>query len=116
MTKEFIIRNVPDKIFEQLHAISDRYEYPSFNEFMLIQLQHITVNDGMDLYDNKFAEHLADIKEQQAKILEQLIKNEIKILAFSAKQDIVEDLTIDWLRFMDDVEALQAERDAGRDL
>ncbi|MDO4634871.1 MAG: hypothetical protein Q4A87_03005 [Streptococcus sp.] len=113
MTKTFIIRNVPEKVFAQLHMISKEYEYPSFNEFMLAQLQRIVENDGLDLYDNKFAETLADIKEQQANILEQLLKNEIKLLAYSAKQDIVEELTIDWLRFMDDVDALAAERGVG---
>ncbi|HEM3667513.1 TPA: hypothetical protein U1C81_001281 [Streptococcus suis] len=113
MTKTFIIRNVPEKVFAQLHMISKEYEYPSFNEFMLAQLQRIVENDGLDLYENKFAETLADIKEQQANILEQLLKNEIKLLAYSAKQDIVEELTIDWLRFMDDVDALAAERGVG---
>ncbi|NLR27667.1 Uncharacterised protein [Streptococcus mutans] len=113
MTKNFIIRNVPEKVFTQLHMISKKYEYPSFNEFMLAQLQRIVENDGLDLYDNKFAETLADIKEQQAQILNQLLKNEIKLLAYHAKQDIVEELTTDWLQFMDDVEALAAERRAG---
>ncbi|MCB5031214.1 hypothetical protein NNC84_07110 [Streptococcus mutans] len=113
MTKNFIIRNVSEKVFTQLHMISKEYEYPSFNEFMLAQLQRIVENDGLDLYDNKFAETLADIKEQQAQILNQLLKNEIKLLAYHAKQDIVEELTTDWLQFMDDVEALAAERRAG---
>lgn len=113
VTKEIKIRSIPEKTWAQLHMIAEKYEYPSFNEFMLAQLQRIVENDGLDLYDNKFAETLADIKEQQAKILEQLLKNEIKLLAYSAKQDIVEELTIDWLRFMDDVDALAAERGAG---
>ncbi|MGM9885577.1 hypothetical protein [Streptococcus hyointestinalis] len=113
MTKDFIIRNVPEKVFTQLHALSEEYQYPSFNEFMLAQLQRIVENGGLDLYDNKFAETLADIKEQQANILNQLLKNEIKLLAYSTKQDIVEELTTDWLRFMDDVDALNAERNAG---
>ncbi|MCC9674353.1 MULTISPECIES: hypothetical protein [Streptococcus] len=113
MTKNFIIRNVPEKVFTQLHMISEEYNYPSYNEFMLAQLQRIVENRGLDLYDNKFAETLADIKEKQAKILELLLKNEIKLLAYSAKQDIVEELTTDWLQFMDDVDALESEREVG---
>lgn len=77
------------------------------------QLYRVVENDGLDLYNNKFAETLADIKEQQAQILDQLLKNEIKLLAYHAKQDIVEELTTDWLQFMDDVDALAAERRAG---
>lgn len=113
VTKEIKIRSIPETTWAQLHMISKEYEYPSFNEFMLAQLQRIVENDGLDLYDNKFAETLADIKKQQSQILELLLKNEIKLLAYSAKQDIVEELTIDWLRFMDDVDALAAEREAG---
>lgn len=114
VTKEIKIRSIPETTWAQLHMISKEYEYPSFNEFMLAQLQRIVENDGLDLYDNKFAETLADIKKQQSQILELLLKNEIKLLAYSAKQDIVEELTTDWLRFMDDVDALAAEREAGR--
>ncbi len=113
VTKEIKIRSIPETTWAQLHMISKEYEYPSFNEFMLAQLQRIVENDGLDLYDNKFAETLADIKKQQSQILELLLKNEIKLLAYSAKQDIVEELTTDWLRFMDDVDALAAEREAG---
>nr|WP_228063783.1 MULTISPECIES: hypothetical protein [unclassified Streptococcus] len=93
--------------------MSEKFQYPNLADFLLSQLYRIVENDGLDLYDNKFAEILADIKEQQANILELLLKNEIKLLASSAKQDIVEELTIDWLRFMDDVNALAAEREAG---
>lgn len=113
MTKEIKIRSIPEKTLAQLQMLSKEYQYPSFNEFMLAQLQRIVENGGLDLYDNKFAESLADIKEQQANILNQLLKNEIKLLAYSTKQDIVEELTTDWLRFMDDVDALNAERNAG---
>lgn len=113
MTKEIKIRSIPEKTLAQLQMLSKEYQYPSFNEFMLAQLQRIVENGGLDLYDNKFAETLADIKEQQANILNQLLKNEIKLVAYSSKQDIVEELTTDWLRFMDDVDALNAERNAG---
>ena len=113
VTKEIKIRSIPETTWAQLHMISKEYEYPSFNEFMLAQLQRIVENDGLDLYDNKFAETLADIKKQQSQILELLLKNEIKLLAYSANQEIVEELTTDWLRFMDDVDALAAEREAG---
>ncbi|MBW7797505.1 hypothetical protein StDouc24_02765 [Streptococcus thermophilus] len=115
MTKEIKIRNVPDDIFEQLHMIADKYNYPSFNEMMLSQLQSIVMNDGLDLYENQFADSLSKIKEQQANILELQLKNEIKLLGLVAKQDVVEELTINWLRFMDDVDALAAERRAGGD-
>ena len=113
MTKEIRMRNVPDEVLVQLQMMARQYNYPSLNEFMLSQLQRIVENGGLDLYDNRFAESLSAIKEQQARILELLLKNEIKLQALIAKQDIVEDLTIDWLRFMDDVDALESERNAG---
>ncbi|HEN0380806.1 TPA: hypothetical protein U9G18_001005 [Streptococcus agalactiae] len=113
MTKEIRLRKVPDELFVQLEMMSEKFQYPNLTDFLMSQLYRIVENDGLDLYDNKFAETLADIKEQQANILEQLLKNEIKLLAYSTKQDIVEELTTDWLRFMDDVDALAAEREAG---
>ncbi|EPX14311.1 TPA: hypothetical protein ACINRU_002043 [Streptococcus agalactiae] len=113
MTKEIRLRKVPDELFVQLEMMSEKFQYPNLADFLMSQLYRIVENDGLDLYDNKFAATLADIKEQQAQILDQLLKNEIKLLAYHAKQDIVEELTTDWLQFMDDVDALAAERRAG---
>lgn len=113
MTKNFLIRNVPDDMFEQLQAISKKYNYSSFNEFMLSQIQNIVMNDGLNLYNNQFAETLSDIKQQQSQILELMLKNEISLSALNVKQDIVNELTTNWLRFMDDVSALEAERRSG---
>lgn len=113
MTKNFLIRNVPDDMFEQLQAISKKYNYSSFNEFMLSQIQNIVMNDGLNLYNNQFAETLSDIKQQQSQILELMLKNEISLSALNVKQDIVNKLTTNWLHFMDDVSALEAERRSG---
>ena len=113
MTKEIKIRNIPDDMFEQLRDISKKYNYPSFNEFMLSQVQNIVMNDGLNLYNNQFAETLSVIKEQQSQILELMLKNEISLSALNVKQDIVNELTTNWLHFMDDVSALEAERRSG---
>lgn len=113
MTKEIKIRNIPDDMFEQLRDISKKYNYPSFNEFMLSQVHNIVMNDGLNLYNNQFAKTLSDIKEQQSQILELMLKNEISLSALNVKQDIVNGLTTNWLHFMDDVSALEAERRSG---
>lgn len=113
MTKEIKIRNIPDDMFEQLRDISKKYNYPSFNEFMLSQVQNIVMNDGLNLYNNQFAKTLSVIKEQQSQILELMLKNEIALSALNVKQDIVNDLTTNWLHFMDNVSALEAERRSG---
>lgn len=113
MTKEIKIRNIPDDMFEQLRDISKKYNYPSFNEFMLSQVQNIVMNDGLNLYNNQFAEILSDIKNQQSQILELMLKNDISLSALNVKQDIVNELTTNWLHFMDDVSALEAERRSG---
>ena len=113
MTKEIKIRNIPDDMFEQLRDISKKYNYPSFNEFMLSQVQNIVMNDGLNLYNNQFAETLSVIKEQQSQILELMLKIEISLSALNVKQDIVNELTTNWSHFMDDVSALEAERRSG---
>ncbi|WP_449457581.1 hypothetical protein [Streptococcus suis] len=102
MTKNYLIRGVPENIYVQLQMMAKEQGYRSLNAFMLVQLERIVKAGGLDLYDNHFAETLADIKEQQAKILELLLKNEIKLQYANVKQDRVEELTTMWLnRFMD---------------
>ncbi|MCU0081778.1 hypothetical protein [Streptococcus danieliae] len=114
MTREIKIRNISSGTLEQLREISTKYNYPSFNEFMLAQVQNIAVNDGLNLYQNQFAELLAEIKSQQNEILEMLVRQEISLTALNVKQDVVEELTVSWLEFVDDVEALGVERNEGR--
>lgn len=97
MTKDLLIRNIPEDMFIQLHMMKKEQNFPSFNEFMLAQLEKICQLDGLNLYDNTFSKSLTEIKEQQNKILELLIKNEITILGVSGKQEIVEELTVSWL-------------------
>lgn len=111
--KEIRVRNVSEEIFIQLKMISDKYGYTSFNQFMLDQLQLIAVNDGLNAYQNKFVETLNEIKLNQKKIIEQQLKNEVAMVGLDAKQDLIKNLTLDWLSFMDDVDALAAERSAG---
>ncbi|HEM3611799.1 TPA: hypothetical protein U1D13_001249 [Streptococcus suis] len=101
MTKNYLIRGVPENIYVQLQMMAKEQGYRSLNAFMLVQLERIVKAGGLDLYDNRFAETLADIKEQQAQILELLLKNEIKLQYANVKQDRVEELTTMWLdRFM----------------
>ena len=102
--KEIRVRNVSEEIFIQLKMISDKYGYTSFNQFML---------DGLNAYQNKFVETLNEIKLNQKKIIEQQLKNEVAMVGLDAKQDLIKDLTLDWLSFMNDVDALAAERSAG---
>ena len=111
--KEIRVRNVSEEIFIQLKMISDKYGYTSFNQFMLDQLQLIAVNDGLNAYQNKFVETLNEIKLNQKKIIEQQLKNEVAMVGLDAKQDLIKDLTLDWLSFINDVDALAAERSAG---
>lgn len=111
--RELKIRGLADKEFIQLQEMSKKYGYPSFNEFMLAQIQRILENDGLDVYDNKFAEEIVLLKEQQEKLIAQLLKNELLLLALNGKQNILEEMTLSWLHFMDDVDALENERNAG---
>ncbi len=79
---------------------------------MLDQIQTILINDGLNLYQNQFAENLAIVREQQAKILDNQRQSQIQQIALDAKLELVQELTTNWLQFMDDVDALKAERTA----
>lgn len=101
MTKNYIIRGIPENVYVQLQMMAKEQGYRSLNAFMLAQIERIVKAGGLDLYDNQFAESLVDIKEQQAQILELLLKNEMKLQYANLKQDTVEELTTMWLnRFM----------------
>ena len=101
MTKNYIIRGIPENVYVQLQMMAKEQGYRSLNAFMLAQIERIVKAGGLDLYDNQFAERLVDIKEQQAQILELLLKNEMKLQYANVKQDTVEELTTMWLnRFM----------------
>ena len=101
MTKNYFIRGIPENVYVQLQMMAKEQGYRSLNAFMLAQIERIVKAGGLDLYDNQFAERLVDIKEQQAQILELLLKNEMKLQYANVKQDTVEELTIMWLnRFM----------------
>lgn len=113
MTKEIKIRNVPNEIYGQLKKISSTYNYPSFNQFMLSQCQIIVANDGLNYYQNSFAKELNKIKDQQKILVESMVKEDITEAAILANLDVTEELISDWLVFMDDVDALEAERKAG---
>lgn len=112
---QFIVRNIPDEVYTQLKMIADKYHYSSFNQFMIDQMQSIAINDGLDLYQNKFVDSLVEIKQLQKEILEQQLKNEIQTVTMDAKLELVRELTLGWLQFMDDGDALAAERAAGGD-
>ena len=114
-TKEFKIRNIPDEVYTQLKMSSDKYEYASFNQFMIDQMQAIAINDGLSLYQNKFVDSLIEIKQLQKEILDQQLRNEIQTVAMDAKLDLIRELTLGWLQFTDDVDALATERAAGGD-
>ncbi|ESR08821.1 hypothetical protein DIX60_10610 [Streptococcus iniae] len=113
MNKEIRIRRVPLQVVTQLKDMARKYQYPSLNEFILSQIENIVINDGLNLYQNKFADTLEKIVEQQKEILTNQKRIEINQIALKNKQIIVEELTTNWLHFMDDVDALAAERNAG---
>ncbi|HER0816498.1 TPA: hypothetical protein VJE30_001328 [Streptococcus pyogenes] len=110
--REIKIRNVAEKDYWQLKQICKKYKFASFNQFMLDQIQTILINDGLNLYQNQFAENLAIVREQQAKILDNQRQSQIQQIALDAKLELVQELTTNWLQFMDDVDALKAERTA----
>ena len=51
---------------------------------------------------------------QQAQILENQKLIEIRQIGLDSKQEVIQNLTVDWLQFIDDVDALAAERKSGR--
>lgn len=52
MTKNYIIRGIPENVYVQLQMMAKEQGYRSLNAFMLAQIERIVKAGGLDLYDN----------------------------------------------------------------
>lgn len=114
MSKTISIRGVPDDIYSQLVAIQKKYGYSSLNHFILNQLATISINDGLNVYQNKFAENLSDIKDGQAQILDRAFENDLQQAQILGKLNVIELLLANWLSFIDEVDAQEVKREGDK--
>lgn len=114
MSKEIKIRKVDSNTKKKLTAISKRSIYPSFNQFMLVQLDRIVNNNGLDLLQNMMAADIEKIKRNQSAILDGLIRSEIKKVEVLNRLDTLNSKTETWLQFILEVEAIDQKRKVDR--
>ncbi len=77
---------------------------------MLVQLERIVNNNGLDLLQNMMAADIERIKRNQSAILEGLIRSEIQKVELLNRLDILNSKTERWLQFILEVEAIEQKR------
>lgn len=77
---------------------------------MLVQLERIVNNNGLDLLQNMMATDIERIKRNQSAILEGLIRSEIQKVELLNRLDILNSKTERWLQFILEVEAIEQKR------
>lgn len=77
---------------------------------MLVQLERIVNNNGLDLLQNMMAADIERIKRNQSAILEGLIRSEIQKVELLNRLDILNSKTEKWLQFILEVEAIEEKR------
>lgn len=105
---EIKVRNVSPVLKEELENMCQRYMYPSLNQFMLIQLEAIVKNEGISIYQSHLADELGELKQLQSEFLTSFLKQEFQDIQLIQEIQTLQMITEDWLRFMDEVEAIQA--------
>lgn len=104
---EIKIRGINDLDKKRLVEISERFNYPSVNQFLLSQLMNISKNGAIDIFQNEFSEELEKIKIKENKIISNLNRQELVEVQIMEKLNEVDTLVTNWIQYLDATEAGQ---------
>lgn len=105
--KEIKIRGLDKNDIDGLKLIAKQSQYANLNQFMLHQVNVILQNGGLDIYENKLADDIREIKEMLSKISNAQTQQELRDIKIIAKLDTNIESVIEWIKFMNLVETNQ---------
>lgn len=105
--KEIKIRGLDENDIDSLKLIVKQSQYANLNQFMLQQVDVILQNGGLDIYENKLADDIREIKEMLSKISNAQTQQELRDIKIIAKLDTNIESVIEWIKFMSLVETNQ---------
>lgn len=105
--KEIKIRGLDKNDIDGLKLIAKQSQYANLNQFMLHQVNVILQNGGLDIYENKLADDIREIKEMLSKISNAQTRQELRDIKIIAKLDTNIESVIEWIKFMSLVETNQ---------
>ncbi|PWG53237.1 hypothetical protein [Ligilactobacillus salivarius] len=105
--KEIKIRGLDKNDIDSLKLIAKQSQYANLNQFMLHQVDVILQNGGLDIYENKLADDIREIKEMLSKISNAQTQQELRDIKIIAKLDANIESVIEWIKFMSLVETNQ---------
>lgn len=105
--KEIKIRGLDKNDINGLKLIAKQSKYANLNQFMLHQVDVILQNGGLDIYENKLADEIREIKKMLSRIFNAQTQQELRDIKIIAKLDTNIESTIEWIKFMSLVETNQ---------
>lgn len=100
-TTEIMIRRVLPMQKNSLKKLASKNKFENLNQFMLWQINKIVHNGELDDYQNKYADDLLSIKENQTKIINELTKQNLQELRIEKEIQTNEILIQRWIEFFD---------------
>lgn len=98
---EIKLRGVNTETKNALKVMAKKNNFTSLNQFLLWQINKIVHNGELDSYQNKFADDLLSIKENQTKIINELTKQNLQELRIEKEIQTNEILIQRWIEFFD---------------
>lgn len=103
-TSEIMIRRVSPDEKDILKKLALKNNFDNLNQFMLWQINKIVHNGELDNYQNKFADDLLVIKDQQTRIINELMKQNLQEIRIEKEMKTSEFLIQRWIEFFELVE------------
>lgn len=98
--KELKIRGLSSDDIASLKLLSKHAKAANLNQYMLDQVYLILKNGGLDIYDNRLADDILDVKKSLSKISEQQTRQELHDMEIISKLNVNIELMINWIKFI----------------
>lgn len=98
--KRIEIRGLSSDDIASLKLLSKHAKAANLNQYMLDQVYLILKNGGLDIYDNRLADDILDVKKSLSKISEQQTRQELHDMEIISKLNVNIELMINWIKFI----------------
>ncbi len=98
--KRIEIRGLRPDDISSLKLLAKHAKAANLNQYMLDQVYLILKNGGLDIYDNRLAEDILEVKNLLVKIADQQTRQELHDMEIISKLNINIELMINWIKFI----------------
>ena len=98
--KRIEIRGLSSDDIASLKLLAKQAKAANLNQYMIDQVYLILKNGGLDIYDNRLADDILDVKKSLSKIAEQQTRQELHDMEIISKLNVNIELMINWIKFI----------------